>query len=90
MKPEKTKSKLPVTELLAVTVTKTSGDHRVDIPCKIETTRYTLPLFSYHPQRCGQWKEIERLATHTRSVEEVFFLGRIQAPGMKEKEYKKW
>ena len=31
MEPEQTKSKLSVIEHLAVTVLKTSGDHRVDI-----------------------------------------------------------
>ena len=34
IEPEQTKSKCSVIELLAVTVPKTSGDHRVDIPGK--------------------------------------------------------
>ena len=53
-----------------------------------ETIRYTLPLFGYHLQRFGQWKEIGRAATRTRLVEGVFIPGRIQARGRKEKEYK--
>ena len=87
MEPEQIKSKGSVIELLAVTVPKTSGNHRVDIQRK-KTIRYTLLLFSYHSQGFGRWKVIERPTARTRLVEKVFIPGRSQAPERKEKEYK--
>ena len=75
-------------ESWSVTVPKTSGDQRVDIPGKRDHQIYT-PSLQLSPQRFGRWKEIERLATRTRLAEEVFIPGRIQAHGRKEKEYKK-
>ena len=44
MEPEQTKSKWSVIEPLAITVPKTSGDHRVDIP-RIRGHQEHIPSF---------------------------------------------
>ena len=83
MEPGQTKSKWSVIEPLVVIVPKTSGDQLVDIPWKRDH-----PLFSYHLQGFGKWREIGRAARHTRLAEEVFIPGRIQARGGRRKHIK--
>ena len=79
MELEQTKSKWSVIEPLAVTVSKTSSDHRMDIPRK-----------RYSPQGFDRWKE-NRTSRYTHKIGgRRFHPGRIQARGRKEKGYKKW
>ena len=85
MEPEQTQSKWSVIELLAVTVSKTCSDHRVDIPGKRDQV-YT-PSLQLPPPEVRSM-ERNRTSRYTRLMEEVFIPGRIQACGRKDKRYK--
>ena len=59
MEPEQTKSKWSVIELLAVTVPKTSGNHRIDIPGKGDHQVYT-PSLQLPPPEIRSMEKIGR------------------------------